>query len=107
MNTAIKTGQKKKKELNRRTILLPRILLNKTCSVSRCPGNTPNSKRTGHQMWLSGQEEGELSDDTVSMEQGKFMFLDSSSFLLLRSPQLMKIKLHVISLPGLSCKEHC
>lgn len=58
-------------------------------------------------MWLSGQEEGELSDDTVSIEQGKFMFLDSSSFLLLRSPRLMKITLQVISLPGLSCKEHC
>lgn len=58
-------------------------------------------------MWFSGQEEGELSNDTVSVEQGKFIILDSSSFLLLRSPKLMKITVQVISLPGLSCTEHC
>lgn len=58
-------------------------------------------------MWFSGQEEGELSSDTVSVEQGKFIILDSSSFLPLRSPNLMKITVQVISLPGLSCTEHC
>lgn len=57
-------------------------------------------------MWFSGQEEGELSDDTVNVEQGKFMGLDSSSFFLLRSPKLMKITVEVISVLGLSCKEH-
>lgn len=77
LNTAIKTGQR---ILNNRSILLPGTLLNKSCSVPRSPGNTPNDKGASHQMWFSGQEEGELSDDTVSTEQGKFMILDSSSF---------------------------
>jgi len=57
-------------------------------------------------MWFSGQEDGKLSDDTVSMEQGKSMTSDSISFLLLRSPKLMKTTVQVISLSGLSYKEH-
>lgn len=104
LNTAIKTGQR---ILNNRSILLPGTRLNKSCSVPRSPGNTPNGKRASHQMWFSGQEEGELSNDTVSVEQGKFIILDSSSFLPLRSPKLMKITVQAISLPGLSCIEHC
>lgn len=88
MNTAIKTGQR---ILNNRRILLPGTLLNKWRSVPRSPGNTPNGKRASHQMWFSGQEEEELSADTVSMERWKFIILDSSSFLLLRSPKLMNI----------------
>jgi len=103
MNTAIKTGQL---ILNNRSILLSGILLNKSCSVPRSPGNTPNGKRASPQMWFSGQEDGKLSDDTVSMEQGKSMTSDSISFLLLRSPKLMKTTVQVISLSGLSYKEH-
>lgn len=101
MNTAIKTGQR---ILNNRNTLLPGTLLNKSCSVPRSPGNTPNGKRANHQMWFSGQEEGEFSDGKVSIEEEKFIILDSSSLLLLKSPKLIKITVQVFSLPGLSCK---
>lgn len=102
MNTAIKTGQI---ILNNRGLLLPGTLSNKSCSVPGSPANTPNGKRASHQTWVfRAGRRGSLWWHSV--EKGKVIILDSRSFLLL-SPKLMKITVQVISLPGLSCKDHC